>query len=300
MKNIFGAALCLAVLLPCRVMAGDDGLPVALRSLVETERSFAKRCGEVGIRASFLEFFADDAIAFTPQPVRYKEAVKNLPAPDPHAVRLEWEPRTGDISASSDLGFTTGPSVRTNAKEPDQPRRYGQFLSVWKKQSDGSWKVAADIGVSAPEEISPLGTPFTGFHEVAATTGVSSDKNRDPLERDRELSGLCASKGLLEGYCSRASEEVRLLREDHKAIVGATEARLFLAKEVSTASWSPTAGEISRAGDLCYAYGSYELKLNPGGNVETGYYLHIWKRDGHGDWKLVSDAENPVAPEQKK
>ena len=300
MKNILGAALCLAILLACRVMAGEDGLPATLRSLVDTERSFAKRCGEVGIRASFLEFFADDAIAFTPEPVRYKEAVKNLPAPDPHAVRLEWEPQTGDVSASSDLGFTTGPSVRTNAKEPGEPRRYGQFLSVWKKQGDGSWKVAADIGVSAPEEVSPLGTPFTRFHGMAATAGVSSDRNEDPMERDRELTGLCASQGLLEGYLSRTSDEARLLREDHKPIVGATEVRLFLSKEVSTASWSPTSGGISQAGDLCYAYGSYELKLNPGGNAEAGYYLHVWKRDGHGDWKLVADAMNPGAPEQKK
>ena len=300
MKNILGAALCLAILLACRVMAGEDGLPATLRSLVDTERSFAKRCGEVGIRASFLEFFADDAIAFTPEPVRYKEAVKNLPAPDPHAVRLEWEPQTGDVSASSDLGFTTGPSVRTNAKEPGAPRRYGQFLSVWKKLSDGSWKVAADIGVSAPEEVSPLGTPFTRFHEVAATTEALPGKTTDPLERDRELTGLCASKGLVEGYLSLASDQVHVLREGHTPIVGATDARSFLSTEVSTASWSPTSGGISRAGDLCYSYGSYALKLNLGKNVETGYYLHVWKRDSHGDWKLVADAENPVAPEQKK
>ena len=58
----------------------------ALSSLVQTERLFARTCGEKGIRASFVAFFAGDAIAFIPEPVKYKDAVKGLPAPDPHSV----------------------------------------------------------------------------------------------------------------------------------------------------------------------------------------------------------------------
>jgi ketosteroid isomerase-like protein len=301
MKTLVVVLLCLVAAGSYPGQAGDDGLSPALRSLVDAERSFARRCGVVGIRASFLEFFEDSAIAFAPEPVRYKEAVKGLPSPsDPLAVRLEWEPQTGDVSASSDLGFTTGPSVRTNTAVPDVSKQYGQFLSVWKKQSDGAWKVAVDIGVSAPAAVSPLGTPFKTRRGATPVKGLPSGSSNDPVEIDRELSRLCSSEGLLDGYLSRASEEVQLLRESHRPVVGIKAAQSYLTKEVHAAKWSPISGEISHAGDLCYTYGSYEMKPNRTSRLETGYYLHVWRRNDHGEWKLVADATNPDVPAAKK
>jgi hypothetical protein len=75
------------------LVAGETIEPAALQEIVEAERAFARTCAEKGIRASFLEYFADDGIAFRPGPVRYKEAVKDSPQPDPQLVTLAWEPQ---------------------------------------------------------------------------------------------------------------------------------------------------------------------------------------------------------------
>lgn len=284
--------------------AGDEDLPFQLRSMVETERAFAKRCGEVGVRASFLEFFADSAIAFTPEPIRYKEAVKGLPPQsNPLRVRLQWEPRSGGVSSSGDLGFTTGPSIRT---EPDKPARYGQFLSIWKLQPGGTWKVAADIGVSTPTRSSALGTRFKGFHQAAPPqphNGVSSSSQlQDPLEFDREFTELCAGEGILKGYLTRIADEGRLHRENHDPIVGREQIRSFLGGAKVIPTWIPLGGEVSRASDFVYSYGSYQLKSTYAGSalVEKGYYLHIWSRVGGGEWKLIADVTNPSEPDRTR
>ena len=285
--------------LTAATFAGDDGLSPEMRSLVERERAFAKRCRVVGVRASFLEFFADDAIAFTPEPVKYKEAVKGLPPPsDPLAVRLEWAPQTGDVSSSSDLGFTTGPSVRTDTRDSTVPKRFGQFLSVWKRQGDGSWKVAADIGVATPEQVSPLDGPFERFGEPS--TPLPADSTRDPLSVDRAFVRHCDSEGVIRGYHSYAGENIRILREKHMTAVGISDAESCVSREIAAAHWSPVSGGMASAGDLCYVYGRYAITPVSGSNLETGSYLHVWKRDRHGIWKLAAEATNPNPPEGAK
>jgi ketosteroid isomerase-like protein len=284
---------------------GTASRDTALSTLVETERSFAKTCAEKGVRVSFLQFFAEDGIAFFPEPTKYKEAVKGRPAPDPHAVTLQWEPQAGDVAASGDLGYTTGPSIRTDNTEKDKPKRYGQFFSVWKKQKDGTWKVAVDIGTSTPTPASPLGVPFKESHAVA--TPVTKEKampgrQQEVMELEREFSETCAKEGVLTGYLSRVGEDVRLHRENELPIVGKDAARFHLGTISSVSAWSPMAGEVSSAGDLGYTYGSYELKAKADdlATVEKGYYLHVWKRNSRGEWKLVADVANPQSSEKRK
>src|SRR5512142_3404499 len=78
-----------------------------LDQMVATERAFAAMGAEKGPRDSFLVYFADDAVMLDgPQPRTAKDAIREWPAPAPGA-QLVWEPRTGDIASSGDLGYLT-------------------------------------------------------------------------------------------------------------------------------------------------------------------------------------------------
>ena len=63
-------------------------------------------------------------------------------------------------------------------------------------------------------------------------------------------------------------------------------------------TWWPTYADVSRSGDLGYAYGTYELKSKPSDEkpTEQGNYMRIWKREG-GKWLVVLDVANPVRPQ---
>ena len=53
----------------------------------------------------------------------------------------------------------------------------------------------------------------------------------------------------------------------------------------------PLGADVSRSGDLGYAYGNYE---RIGDTPEAGYYARVWKKDAKGDWRIVMDTVSPV------
>jgi ketosteroid isomerase-like protein len=61
---------------------------------------------------------------------------------------MTWRPTEGDIAASGDLGYTIGRWEFTGAEGSAR----GSYVTIWRRQPDGSWKVVVDIGdVDAPE-----------------------------------------------------------------------------------------------------------------------------------------------------
>jgi len=58
-----------------------------------------------------------------------------------------------DISASGDLGYTWG-KYEFCAKGADGAEKveHGKYMTVWKKQADGSRKVAVDMGNASGKE----------------------------------------------------------------------------------------------------------------------------------------------------
>ncbi len=124
------AGLVSAVLITA-VVSGQDETTPALEALAETERAFAKAATEKGIRDAFLEFFADDAVALVPEPASWKARLRAGPAVPFGEHELLWEPRVGDVAASGELGWLTGPSTFTNKTDRREPQ-YGNYLSVWR------------------------------------------------------------------------------------------------------------------------------------------------------------------------
>ncbi|MBL0056459.1 MAG: hypothetical protein IPP31_09725 [Chitinophagaceae bacterium] len=57
---------------------------------------------------------------------------------------LKWEPKGGQVALSGELGFTYGVYALRPADK--DTLMYGNYVSIWKKQSDGSWKYILDSG----------------------------------------------------------------------------------------------------------------------------------------------------------
>jgi ketosteroid isomerase-like protein len=99
----------------------------------------------------WMSFFADDATGFPPgrDLVTGKAGLRQMYSKmfDDPEFTITWKPVKADIAASGDIGYTIGVS-EINSKDKDGKRvtRKGKYLTVWKKQPDGSWKVAADLG----------------------------------------------------------------------------------------------------------------------------------------------------------
>lgn len=66
----------------------------------------------------------------------------------PDDLKMSWEPDGGHGAASGDLAVTTGRYTRTRN---DEVVGTGRYVSVWKKNADGEWKGAIDLGAPDPQ-----------------------------------------------------------------------------------------------------------------------------------------------------
>ena len=274
--------------------------------MVATERAFAKTSEEKGTRESFMQFIAEDGILFRPGPVVGKKWMQDhpLPASDKRPL-LAWQPTFADISAAGDMGYTFGPWEFKSDIKDQKPAGYGHFATIWKKQADGEWKFAIDLGISHPDSATPV-VPWQSeevrISPSAKVANIDVSSTRELLiNRDREFSKTSAASGANEAFSTYSSESVRLFRNGHLPFVGkGSIAQALTASQQGVLTWQPTAADVSRSGDLGYTYGVYELRSTDPARKLTGKgnYMRFWKQQG-GIWRVVLDVDDPLPIEEK-
>lgn len=262
-----------------------------LRAMIDTEREFARSATVKGIRDAFLDFFAENSIVVGAEPQSAKETIRKRP-PQPFAVHeLTWEPRVGDVAASGELGWLSGPSTFVNRADTEPTPHYGNYLSIWRRQADGTWRVYIDMGTSAPEPVAFA----PGFVQIASTkrfaaAGDPRDAELALADADRSLNESASTQGLAAAYPARLLAEARLQREGISPIAGREAIALWLKAHASAFTGRTLRGESARSGDLGYTYGSYQLS---GEKIASGSYLRVWSRDAAARWWLVVEVLQP-------
>jgi ketosteroid isomerase-like protein len=114
----------------------------------------------------FVTYFADGATVYAPgmPMVTGGEALKKMftemnKAP---GFELTWTPTKAEVSAGGDIGYTTGSYQSQMGGVPEK----GKYVTVWRKQADGTWKVTEDIFNADAPPAQPAGAHAT----VAANT----------------------------------------------------------------------------------------------------------------------------------
>jgi len=259
------------------------------RALVQLERDFAKAAATKGTRDAFLEFLADDGILFQPGPVNGKKYWTDRPA---RKGLLSWQPLFADVSRGGDLGYTTGPwEFRPNGPD-DSPVAFGQYFTIWKKQSDGSWKAALDRGVASDKPIPARIVQFPIDDERITAVQVDLVRGRQQLlALESELNAIVGQKGIVTGFEQSLAEDARILRPNVNPVIGKKAALVLWSSYAGTLSWQPAQTDISVSGDLGYAYGTFELKKSAS-VIERGSYVRVWKKIT-GAWRVVVDVSSP-------
>jgi ketosteroid isomerase-like protein len=279
-------ALCICAI--TMAFAGaQDRISPGLQALVDTELAFAQAATQKGIRDSFLEFFADDAIAFNPAPISAKDRLRSRPARPFSEYELRWEPRTGDIAASGELGWLTGPSTFIDHTRPNATPQHGNYLSVWRRQADGRWRVFIDIGSEPPLPVSfqPGFTPFP-FQPKYVATEPPATSAAGLLAADKALNAETGMAGSAEAYAAVTTAASRLHRRGFMPPIGTAAIRSWMKDHAPGMTASTAAADVARSGELGYSYGTYDVK---GAQSEHGVYVRVWQRDQAGKWFVVAD-----------
>ena len=114
--------------------------------MLEADRAFSRLCEEKGMKQAFLEYIDSNGVLLRPNhlPLLGADAIDFLIQQNDSAFTLKWEPRTGTVARSGELGYTYGIyELKPGTKDTII---YGNYVSIWKKQSDGKWKFVLDTG----------------------------------------------------------------------------------------------------------------------------------------------------------
>jgi uncharacterized protein (TIGR02246 family) len=148
----FPALLCLSLLL-----AGCSQLSMPTASNREAEERAIRDLDAEWTKAAaaknvdqVIDFYADDASMFVPnEPIAMGKP----------AIRVEWtklttnpgyaltfSPSRVDVAKAGDMAYEFGVySLMLNGPDGKPMNDRGKYVVVWKKQTDGKWKVVADI-----------------------------------------------------------------------------------------------------------------------------------------------------------
>lgn len=267
---------------------GPTAGQAAALEIADAERSFARLGREKGIRDSFIAWFAPDGLVFEPGPTRVAEVYPKQPeAP----LALFWGPDEVGASADGTIGFSSGPYLlRKRDAGADGAARHGRFLSVWKKQPDGKWKVAADFGApggarrEVPETGAELAMRFTGF----ATPRPSQSRQEAGTTQTAFFTALAG--GDWKSLRTHLHEQFQAAwtTEDGFQAGARIADEFWPALAPRGSKFEVTSATAAESGDFAYAHG----RILQGEKVE-GYWMTIWVREARSDrWQLLRLVRN--------
>jgi ketosteroid isomerase-like protein len=251
-------------------------------SLAAAETAFAAHSVREDMRAAFLAAFAEDGVFVRNGWANSNEYQRSTAAAPP--IVLDWKPVYAEVAASGELGLSTGPTKITSKTKPDTPPSYGQYVSVWRREAGGPWKVAVDLGIGHPQP-----TLWDQPLETSAASGESAPATRGIEAAELDFVSDAHSQGPRAAYGRHGSERMRFYRGGVAPAVGKAAALASPGMSDEKFAWVIDRTEIARSRDFGYARGSYSALATPA--KPLGYFLRVWRREG-GQWRIVMDVTN--------
>ncbi|MBI5279544.1 MAG: nuclear transport factor 2 family protein [Burkholderiales bacterium] len=141
----FLAVLFIALLAGCAATP-PAATPEQLREQVRaTEIAFARTMADRNL-AAFSSFLAEETVFFSPRATHGKDAVTQNWSrfyQGPKAP-FSWAPDEVEVLKSGSLAISSGP-----VHDPDG-KLIGRFMSIWRLEAPGQWKVIFDKGCNCP------------------------------------------------------------------------------------------------------------------------------------------------------
>lgn len=142
--------LILLLTMPMLAQESNLNLDERKQELLNVDIQFSKLSAARGVNEAFLSYLADDCVLLRQNsfPIVGKEIskVKYFSRPD-SGYTLTWKPLFADIAESGELGYTYG-IYEFKAMDPEGKPIIGNgtYVSIWKKDQSGNWKLVLDTG----------------------------------------------------------------------------------------------------------------------------------------------------------
>ncbi len=260
-----------------------------LAKLIATERNFASTSVNKNTKVAFLSFMADSGLIFRNGQAINAKARWNSKQADSSV--LWWQPEFAALAEDGKLGFTSGPwSYKVN-KLDSVPVAYGHFFTVWQMQSDNEFKAIVDIGISnAAVEVKENGqVQSADIISIKKKPGTDSEFKTIISLEESFISAYKKNGGKV--YDLYKAKESKYYRTGELPFTNTDSLKNFIAKNKEKIAFEKLKGNIARSGDWGYMYGNVTLEITDqkGKRELKGNYLHVWRKNKSGNWKLIAE-----------
>lgn len=134
----------------------EPALPKALAEARANVRGADSAFADLGYRMgtafAFSNTAAPDGVVFgNPQLVIGPHAIEGFLSGRGAESSLSWHPVFAAVAGSRDLGYTIGEYTSTGRGPTGAAvQRFGKYLTVWKRQPNGTWRFVVDGGNGSP------------------------------------------------------------------------------------------------------------------------------------------------------
>jgi ketosteroid isomerase-like protein len=152
--------------LSCTKAGKDDSAGI----LLKTDRDFSEMSVNGGMFSAFLCYMAEEGVILRDNsyPSKGKQALRErFSGKSDTSFVLSWEPLYEKISISGELGYTYG--IHTTLDKATGQVTKGTYITIWQKQTDGSWKFILDTGTQGLPDL----------HAVAELL-ISGERSKNP------------------------------------------------------------------------------------------------------------------------
>jgi hypothetical protein len=120
--------------------------------MIAAEISFSKLSNEQGTRKALIQYIDSNGVLLRPNsfPMVAGDAINFISQSDDTSYSMIWQPKGGNIAVSGELGYTYG--IYSITPKSKDTVIHGTYVNIWKKQSDGTWKLLLDSGNEGIEE----------------------------------------------------------------------------------------------------------------------------------------------------
>ena len=141
---------CVSLLAGCSPSAPPDTHDADVKAIKDTEMAWMRDAGTKDVE-KWVSYYTDDGVVLLPNApaIAGKDNIRAAMKPmmaDPKFA-LQFGSSKVDVSKSGDLAYAQGTYTMNmtdpNTKSPAMDR--GKYLTVFKKQADGTWKAVEDM-----------------------------------------------------------------------------------------------------------------------------------------------------------
>lgn len=148
MKSLSSLAL-IAIAAACGSAADPEA---GRQALLDADSAFERTTAERGADG-WASWFAEDGAMLVPgREISGRDEIRTAMAGSfaDTSFSIMWKPDRAAVARSGELGYTVGRYTIRSGAAAGRATRRGRYVTIWKKDAAGGWKVAVDLGVPDP------------------------------------------------------------------------------------------------------------------------------------------------------